>query len=96
MDSFRLDNEDIVLDYTGPFNLDFSIKSNIIKALTSWSRVLISSFYFIHSILFGKISWYESMNVQSMGMAVMLEEIINYVHSLQNQVEVISYDRIWY
>jgi hypothetical protein len=29
-------------------------------------------------------------------MAVMLEEIINYVHSLQNQVEVISYDRIWY
>jgi hypothetical protein len=39
MDSFRLDNEDMVLDYTGPFNLDFSIKSNIIKTLTSWSRV---------------------------------------------------------
>ncbi|KAJ6290622.1 hypothetical protein OIU78_026378 [Salix suchowensis] len=33
---------------------------------------------------------------KSMGMAVMLEEIINYVHSLQNQVEVISYDRVWY
>ncbi|KAJ6371053.1 hypothetical protein OIU77_001544 [Salix suchowensis] len=31
---------------------------------------------------------------KSMGMAVMLEEIINYVHSLQNQVEVISYDRV--
>ena len=28
------------------------------------------------------------MKLQSMGMAVMLDEIINYVQSLQNQVEV--------
>jgi hypothetical protein len=27
-------------------------------------------------------------NSQAMGMAVMLDEIINYVHSLKNQVEV--------
>lgn len=33
-------------------------------------------------------SKHESVNLQAMGMAGMLEEIINYVHSLQNQVEV--------
>lgn len=31
---------------------------------------------------------HEWVNLQDMGMAGMLEEIINYVHSLQNQVEV--------
>ncbi|KAH9739347.1 transcription factor BEE 1 [Citrus sinensis] len=33
---------------------------------------------------------HEWVNVQDMGMAGMLEEIINYVHSLQNQVEFLS------
>ena len=31
---------------------------------------------------------YEYIYVQAMGMAMMLDEIINYVQSLQNQVEV--------
>lgn len=34
------------------------------------------------------------MNLQAKGMALMLDEIINYVPSLQNQVEVTFYEYI--
>lgn len=35
---------------------------------------------------------YNAWWVQAMGMATMLDEIINYVQSLQNQVEVSKYN----
>lgn len=58
----------------------YNRKEHVPSLIRSWSLN-----FLIISI---RCSWHEFINIQSMGMAVMLEEIINYVHSLQNQVEV--------
>lgn len=50
--------------------------------------------YKIHSHTY--IISFSLMELQTMGMAVMLDEIINYVQSLQNQVEVSSKKFIHY